>query len=271
VTIIILDRHPGGTPPYADWLADTGEDLVLITGRPAVDATGYADVRSVPDYASSATAELTVLDIAATTTVSALVATATPDLVRAGALRDHLGIDGQSRADAAVLADPVAMRQRLSEAGVPTIPVGAVLRVSDLYWYRHHWGGGPLRVRRRKETGWPTAAVLRSDADLRAFTAPGLAPTLITVPSLLVEPDLAGSRHTVHSFTVNNSTVDSLARDALSALPCDPDGPYRIDILHTETGERLVDTVAAATAVDHRAVVRHQAGLPPQEATRWAS
>ena len=263
MTIIILDRHPGGPPPYADWLADTGEDLVLVTGRPAVDVGGYADVRSVPDYASSATAELTVLDIAGTTTVSALGATATPDLVRAGALRDHLGIDGQSRADAAVFADPVAMRQRLSEAGVPTIPVGPVLRVSDLYWYRHRWGGGPLRVRRRKETGWPTVAVLRTDEDLRAFTADGLAPNLVTVPGLLVEPDLAGTRH-----TTRDSTVDALVRNA---VPCRPGQPYRIDVLHTDTGEWLVDTVDSAVAADHRAVVRHQAGLPPQEATRWAS
>ncbi|MFL6122602.1 hypothetical protein [Actinophytocola sp.] len=266
MTIIILDRHPGGPPPYADWLADAGEDLVLITNHPATDVDGYAEVRYIPDHGSSA--ELAVLELAATTTVSALVATATPDLVRAGALRDHLGIEGQGRAAATVLADPVAMRQRLRAAGVPTIPAGAVQRVSDLYWYRHRWGGGPVRVRRRKDPGWPTAAILRDERDLRAFTANGLTPNLITVPSLLVEPDLAGSRHVVHGSTQDGR---KLVRDALSALPCGPELPYRVEILRAETGAWLVDTVDSAVATDHRAVVREQAGLPSREVTRWAS
>jgi hypothetical protein len=262
VTIIILDRHPGGPPPYADWLADAGEDLVLITTHPATAVDGYAEVRVVPGRG-----ELAVLDIAATTTVSALVATATADLVTAGALRDHLGVEGQSRADATVLADPVAMRRRLHEAGVPTIPAGPVQRVSDLYWYRHRWDA-PLRVRRRRDQGWPTAAILRDDADLRAFTANGLTPSLITVPSLLVEPDLPGSRHVVHGSTADRR---KLVRDTLSALPCRSGQPYRVEILRASTGAWLVDTVDSPATTDHRSVVRAQAGLTSREVTRWAS
>jgi hypothetical protein len=260
MTIIILDRGPGAQPLYADWLADTAEDLVLITTRPAgeIRRAGYAEVRCVPD---DATAELTVLAFARTTTVSALVATAAADLVRAGALRDHLGIAGQSRAAAAVFADPVATRDHLLAAGVPTIPVGAVERVSDLYWHRHQWGGGPLRVRRRKEPGWPTAAILWDDADLRAFTGNGLAPSLISVPSLFVEPFIDGDRH---------ADTPPITHDTLAALPTTPGHPYRVDILNTSAGQWLVDTVESGTTAP---AVRVQAGLPPfvEEVTRWAS
>jgi len=250
MTIVILD--PDGRPPYPDWLP--GSDLVLVTGR-AVDATGYREVRHVPDYASSATVERTVIELAARTTVSALVATATPDLVRAGALRDHLGIAGQGRDDATVFADPVVQRRLLTEAGVPAIPAGPVLRVADLYWYRDRWGG-PLRIRRRKEPGWPTAAILRDDADLRAFTANGLAPSLISVPSLMAEPLLDGER----------ATVD----DAPAALPCVPGQPYRVELVRSGAGW-LVDTVALDTGAAHRDTVLAQAGLSGEEVARWAS
>jgi hypothetical protein len=258
MTIIILDRGPGAAPPYADWLADAADDLVLITTRRAdeVGRAGYAQVRCVPD---DATAELSVLACARTTRISALVATA--DLVRAGALRDHLGIPGQGRAAATVFADPVATRGHLAAAGLPTIPVGAVLRVSDLYWHRHQWGGGPLRVRRRKEPGWPTAAILWDDADLRAFTANGLAPSLISVPSLFVEPFIDGDRH---------ADTPPITNRTLAALPTTPGHPYRVEVLNTSSGEWLVDTVSSlATA----AAVRAQAGLLPfaEEVTRWAS
>jgi hypothetical protein len=227
MTIVILDRD--GEAPYADWLGV--DDLVVLPSGPAV--------------------ELAVLELARTTTISALVATATPDLVLAGALRDHLGIPGQGRAAATVFADPVATRACLADAGVPVIPAGAVLRASDLYWYRHRWG--PLRVRNRKETGWPTAAVLRDDADLKAFTANGLAPTLVSVPSLFAEPLIEGDRR-----------VDTDG-PALAALPTTPGAPYRVIV----AGE-LVDTVDSPAG---RGAVRAQAGLAPiaLEATRWAS
>lgn len=250
MTIVILDRDEGELPPYAEWLADAG-DLVLITRRPAVGTAGYAAVHHVPDDAS---AELTVLDIARATTVSALVATSAADLVRAGALRDHLGIAGQSRADATVFADPVATRARLHAAGVPTIPVGAVLKVSDLFWYRHHWGA--LRVRRRKDAGWPTAAILWDDTDLRAFTANGLAPSLISVPSLFVEPFLDGDRH------INTQPITRATRAALPAAP-----GYRVTILNTSTGQWLVDSVEPVTTA---AAVRAQVPFT-EEVTRWAS
>ena len=248
MTTVILDA--GGS--YPEWLAG---DLVLVTRRPAVDTAGYVDVRYVADDVA---AELAVLDIARTTRISALVATATPDLLRAGALRDHLGIPGEGRAAAAVFADPVATREHLAAAGIPAVPAGAVLRVADLCWHRHRWGGGPLRVRRRAEQGWPTAAILWNEDDLRAFTADGLAQDLVSVPDLFVEPLLDGDRH---------ADTPPLARDALAALPTTPGHPYHVTVLNTSAGEWLVDTVApAATA----AAVRAQAGLA-EEVARWAS
>jgi hypothetical protein len=250
MTIVILGRHPA---PYADWLRDAGTDLVLVTDR--TDATGYTDVLT------TAEPERAVLDLAKKRQITAIVATAGVDLVRAGALRDFLGVPGQSRAEALAFADPIAMRELLEKNGVATVPCGPVCRVSDLYWYAHRWGY-PVRVRERRPS-WSTVAVLRNEADLRAYTDGGLVPDLQSIPDLFAEPVLGDVSHRLvgPEHATLRSTVDGIAPGVVTGL-------------RTESGW-LVDTVAChvdetAEPGTHRAAVRTQAGLD-REVVRWAS
>lgn len=235
MTIVILDRFPGPLPPYAEWLHDAGADLVLVTERADVD--GYAAV--LPEAAA-------VLDLAKTRQINAIVATAGADLVRAGALRDRLGVPGQGRESARVFTDPLAMRGLLARHGVPTVPCGPVRRVSDL----RRWGF-PVRVRERRPPSWPTVAVLRDEAELRAYAAGGLARDLMVEPVLDVSRRLAGPEHATLL-----STMDFVLTY-----------PRIVHGLRSATGEWLVDTVACdvdpatASAETHRAAVRAQAGL----------
>lgn len=265
MTIVILDRYPGSLPPYAEWLSDAAADLVLVTAR--VDVDGYSDVRSVPGF-SGAAGERAVLELAGTRQIRAIVATAGADLVRAGALRDLLGVPGQGRESALAFADPVAMRELLGRHGVSTVPSGPVYRVSDLYWYAHRWGY-PVRVRERRPPAWPTVAVLRDEGDLRAYTDGGLVPDLQSIPNLLAEPvlDDVSRRLVGPDHTSLLSTVD----DIVGAVY-----PRVVHGLRSAAGEWLVDTVACdvdpATAdpATHRAAVRAQAGLE-REVVPWAS
>jgi hypothetical protein len=275
MTVVILDRFPGPLPPYAGWLGDSGADLVLFTARPAdevaaPDTTGYAEVRSLAGYATSAEAERAVLDLAEHTEISALVATAGADLVRAGALRNLLGLPGQGRDEAVLFTDPVAMRELLSRHEVPTVPCGPVQRVSDLYWYAHRWGY-PIRVRRRRPPGWPTVAMLHDEAEVREFTTGGLSPKLVSVPSLLAEPWLAGDRRVLEP---GDGELPALVAASLSALPAWSGYPYRVEVASTGNGE-LVDVVGCdvVEAFGHRDAVRAQAGLSfnGPEVARWAS
>lgn len=253
MTVVILDRFPGPLPPYADWLGDVGTDLVLVTARTDVVDAGYAEVRSEPGFAGAA-GELAVLELAETTQLAAIVATAGEDLVRAGALRDLLGVPGQSRADALLFADPVAMRERLGQHGVPTVPCGPVHRVSDLYWYAHRWGY-PVRVRERRPP-WSNAAVLWDEADLRAYTDGGLVPDLQSIPDLFAEPVLGVVRPRPDLL----SGVDRVFAGALAVSGLDS-GIVDAVACHVDP------TVAPGI---HRAVVRAQAGLD-REVVRWAS
>lgn len=261
MTVVIMDRFPGPLPPYAEWLRDTAADLVLVTERTDVSDAGYAQVRSVPGFAGAA-GELAVLEVARERGADAIVATAGADLVRAGALRDLLGIPGQGRAEALAFADPVAMRELLAAHGLPTVECGPVCRVSDLYWYAHRWGY-PVRVRERRAP-WPTVAVLRSEADLRAYTDGGLVPDLQSIPNLVVEP-VRGTRTRPPGTLV--STVERILRATT---------PLTVHAVCTTTGNWLVDTVSCAVDPEHtdvaahRAIVRAQAA-PESEVARWAS
>jgi hypothetical protein len=265
MTIVILDRPPGPMPPYLKWLGDGTADVILLTGRSAAeiadnDTAGYADLRRFDDYTTSAEVERTVLRIAESTCVSAIVAIHNADLIRSGALRDRLGLPGQGRADAIATRDLVAQRRRLDSAGIATVPFCPVRRVMDLYWYanRQAW---PLRVRRRRATGWPTVAVLEDEAAAVRFTQDGLVPALEAAPSLVADSAVAGEQHRV-------SVPEELTARVRAALAA-PDGARQtVEAVQTSDGDWLVDSVACD--LGNGEAVRAQAGLTarPEKVTR---
>jgi hypothetical protein len=263
MTIVILDRDTGPLSPYPDWLRDSGQDVVLATPH-APAARGYTEVWSVADYTASARIDLRVLELAGRTAVTGIVATHPADLVRAGGLRDRLGIGGQGRDAALLAADPVAATEVLRGAGIPVVDRAAVTQASDLYWLARRWGY-PLRVRARREPGWPTVATVRDAAEVRAFTDRGLFPDPLFVPGLMAEPVYSGVRHVV-TGTAPHALL-SIVDDALSALGVGEKRSCRAEVIHTDAGEWLVDTVGYPTRDDderaRRASVRIQAGLDP--------
>jgi hypothetical protein len=274
VTVLVLDGAGGPLAPYPEWLADADRDVVLFTGRSLVemarrDTRGYASVHCFEDYEASALVELTAVRLAESTAISAVVAPAATDAIRAGALRDLLGVEGQGRDDAIAFRDLVALRLRLERAGVPTLPSGVVQRVSDLYWHRHRWGSA-IRVRRRRESGWPVVAELRDEAAVRAFACGGLSARLESVPSLVAEPCVAVARHELAiavgqdgSWSLPAGEPAAVAQAALAALaPLSPGG-WRVELVRTSAAGWLVDAVSSS-AEPRRALVRRQAGLAEQ-------
>jgi len=286
VAIVILDGGLGGAlPPYPAWLRDSGRELVLLTGDSAGgQPAGYATVRRFADYARSAEVDRAVLDLAGRP-LSAVVATAPADLIRAAALREHLDLPGQHREDAITFADGVALRQVLAWSGVPVVPVEPVDRVADVYLSASRWGY-PVHVRRRRY-GWSSVRVLADEAATRSFTQGGLFGSRRWLASLMVEPFSIGAVGRVAGvlddtgwqlFAVveQDPALLAVARAALSALPAQAHHPYVVDLCRGENDEWLVDTVGCAMAGDpvsallgralrtdvHRDMVRAQAGLP---------
>ncbi|RBQ14585.1 hypothetical protein DP939_39810 [Spongiactinospora rosea] len=251
MSIIVLDRPGRPLLPYPRWL-DAAPILLTDRPAPAVDDTGYGGVRFLTGLGFAA-AETAVRDLAARGQITAIVAVDPADQVRAGGLRDLLGLPGQSRDAALPLADPVAARALLRRAGVPVVRRAGVRRVCDLYWYAHRWGY-PLLVRRRRAPDRPAVAELRDERELRAFAAGRLPVDPALVPDLTVESPVRGARHHGPGIAVTDA--------ALALLPDTPGHPRAVEAVRTAAGDWLVDTVHYdPRGASTRAAVRAQAAL----------
>lgn len=277
MTLLILDRGQDRLPPYLEWLQEP-RGAVLFTGRSPGEiedsqVRSYAEVRCFPRYASSGQVELAAVRLARNATIRAIVAIAPEDAIRASALRDHLGVDGQRRQDAIAQQDLIAQRSRLRDAGIPTLRCGAVQRVCDLYWYGHHWGY-PLRVRHRRRPGWPPAVRLDGDADVAAFTRGGLTGRLEAAPSLLIEPAYDSRERITLSGpaegpwrtpSASPAVARSLAGAALARLARPGEGSWRVRLVRCGIGhDWRIDALERAPGGE-AALARAQAGLGRRE------
>lgn len=272
MTLLVLDPGKDQLPPYLEWL-DCPRDAILYTGRSPGEiqdsqVRGFAAVRTFARYASSGQVELAAVGLARDTKVRAIVAVAPEDSIRAGALREYLGVAGPGRIEAIVQRDLIALRARLHDADIPALRCGAVQRVCDVYWYGHHWGY-PLSVRHRRRSGWPSAARLNSDADVAAFTRGGLADTLESMPSLLIEPT-GDWRERITLLcravgpwlpSASPAAARSLAGAALARLTRPGEGTWRVRLARQDARhEWRVDTIERAPGGE-AALARAQAGL----------
>jgi hypothetical protein len=280
MAILVLDRSTGPLPPYGRWLGDSAQDVVLFTARSRRDIAehdsgGLTEVRHIKRYVTGAEADIEALRLAQRTELSAIVATASDDAIRAGALRDHLRLGGQGREDAIVLADLPALRQRLNEAGISTMPCGLVRRPADVFWHAHRFGY-PVGARQSRADGWPTISVLHSQVESAAFTSGDFAADFRWMPAVMLEPRIAGARCSIGAVATGPGVTPApapagaphppeamAAMAALAALPTLTGARYRVELVRASTGEWLIDSVGLDLLDPgaRRAAVRAQAGL----------
>ncbi|MGV9242158.1 hypothetical protein [Streptomyces sp. NPDC003710] len=259
MTVVVLHRASLGELPYAAWLADAHRDLVLLCDadagdRPTERPGEWAEVHRVPRFAVTAAVETTVLDVAARRALSAVISLHPDDQVRAGSLRDHLGLPGQTRDEALAGADALRAQELLADAGVPVVQRAAARRVPDLYRAAHTWGY-PLVVRRRRGPDRSVVAELADEAGLRAFARAGFTEgRAAAVAALTVEPRTSGERHTGPGTPATDA--------ALAVLPAAPGHPLGVEAVRDERGVWRVDTVRYESRPGPaRERVRAQAGL----------
>ena len=220
MTVVVLHRRSLGDLPYGEWL--DGDAIVVDSSSTAADS-------------DSATAELAVLSLASNTHITALVALHPDDQIRAGSLRDHLGLAGQTRDQAVIGADAIRAAELLGGAGVPVVRRVPAATIPDLYRAAHAWGY-PLRVRRGRGPERAVVAELADESALRAFARGGLAEgDTAATAGLTVEPATSGPRH----HGPGTPATDA----ALLVLPAVPGHPLEVDAVRDEFGTWRVDTV----------------------------
>ncbi|MET7479665.1 hypothetical protein ABZT17_35610 [Streptomyces sp. NPDC005648] len=253
MTLVVLHRACLGPLPYGRWLADAGTELVVVTDRQA--RFEAAEVHCTGSFGTAA-AELAVLEVSARRRLTAVVALHPDDQIRAGSLRDHLGLPGQTRDEAVVGVDAIRAAQLLGAASVPVVPRAPAATIPDLYRAAHLWGY-PLVVRRRRGPERPVLAELTDEAALRAFARGGIAEgDTAATAGLTVGPAVTGPRH----HGPGNPVTDA----ALAVLPATPGHPLEVEAVRDAQGTWRVDTVRGAGGTDRaRELVRAQAALEP--------
>ena len=215
--IAILGRSSLALWPYHDWLADSDEDLHLFTSaskldlpQPALDEalSRYASVRCYDNFFIEGTLrpELDVVRLHERSPLSSLIAQSEWDIIRAGMLRDRLGLPGQSHESGVAYKDKLVMKQTLHARGVPVTPFRAVSTILDVRDHaREH--GYPVVVKPRSAGGAMGVTVIEDEDELDALAEQGLAPSVECRPDVMVETFVEGEQYIVDGLVVDGRTV----------------------------------------------------------------
>lgn len=172
--VLLFSRQPLARRPLQEWLDDT-ENVVLFTTAKAV--SGAEDVlekhfprhRLVDDYYSWE-AERAAEEAARQHGAGLVACTSEHDVLRAGRLRDRLGVPGQGSASATAYRDKVTMKRLAQAAGLRVPAFTAVDGPLDLLDFADAQGY-PVVTKPRLGAGADGVRVLRGAPDVAAFLA----------------------------------------------------------------------------------------------------
>lgn len=166
----ILFLMPGDLAhAFEPWRAlEANDEAALIVPDDAKTPSVPIPVLPVSDYFHGPGVEELAFDIHARKPVTHLVEFSEYDVLRAAALREHLGIAGTSHAQAETGRDKAAMKTAWQSRGLPTAAFAVLREACDLRAFtREH--GYPVVVKPRSAAGSSGVAVLREDGERRAW------------------------------------------------------------------------------------------------------
>ncbi|MGV9251411.1 ATP-grasp domain-containing protein [Streptomyces sp. NPDC003697] len=273
--LVLVDSDHADTP-YDKWAAEAGVRAHLLVSR-----ARYPQYRHVPgaqvfdDYASGGGVERAALELADSVPLTAVVARAEGDLLRAARLREVLGVPGQDRSSALAFRDKVVMKSLVRERGLEVPEFAAVRTPADLLAFvRHH--GYPVVVKPALGSGSTGTQVLHGPGDVDALLAAGLPDdpeverfvegTMHVVDGLVVDGrmraafvsryvnDCLSFRAGGHLGSVQLTRDDPLtprlvdyARQVLALLPTPDRTTFHLEVFHTPDDRLVLCEVASRT------------------------
>jgi hypothetical protein len=186
MSILILNRGPLAQRPYHEWLAGYPGDLLLLASQeeltrrghslPPLEA-GYSHVEAVAGYEDPGTIEARALELAKHHDITHVFASQEHDLERAAAIRERLGVPGQSLQSATAFRDKLVMKRYAQAGGIKVAPHAPVATASELRSFADTHGL-PVVVKPRDGSSSVGLAILRTpeqlDSYLGGFEATGL-------------------------------------------------------------------------------------------------
>ncbi|RKH32674.1 ATP-grasp domain-containing protein [Corallococcus sicarius] len=275
--VLVLANTDHEDTPYDEWAA--GSDLQLTLLCSEEKAPGYRHlprVWSFPNYRTNGQVEQTALRLAKEIGFCALFAKGEVDILRAGRLRDALGIPGQGFQSALAFRDKLLMKARLQEGGVPVAAAARVTTACDLLEFVEAHGL-PVVIKPVLGSGSLDTRVIHDEAELDALLVRGIA------PDMAVEKFVEGTMYHVDGLMAHSEVVEihpstyvndclsfqrdeflggyllrethplkerliRFTRQALRALPTPPHMTFHAEIWHTPDDRLVFCEIASRTA-----------------------
>lgn len=245
MTVLILNRASIAANPYIRWLDGYPGDVLLLTSQAKLDTfgeelphEGFAHSEAFTGYDTSSALLKRALELARRYNIRHVVAFAEFDLERAAALRELLGLPGQSRASARAFRDKVVMKEALSAGGVPVAAYRDVRTAIELLTFDM-----PMVVKPRNGAAGFGTRVLRDPADRERYLAT-MTRTPGYQPNLMVERFIEGAFYHVDGIVRDGKVVLSWPARYFGSIMSGPrDAPFGDVMLDPDdplTG-RLID------------------------------
>jgi biotin carboxylase len=308
VSLLILNRTPLAFVPYHKWLADCQEEVVLLTSTAGLSASYlesvkdfYTEIHTFDKYEANFNVEVVALELHQKYQFRKIIAISELDIIRAGRLREHLGIPGQNLSSAWIFRDKVMMKELAESQRIAVTPFKRLNSILDLlYFIEQH--GFPVLV--KPTTGAASIAIniIRDRVGLQKFCDLN-SPALADVPlNLAVEKFVEGTMYHLDGIVVDgkvkviwpsvyvndclsyqeNQYLGSLllaidnpltprllhfGRNLLHKFPTPDVCTFHIEVFHTPDDRLLLNEVASRTGGARVGeVLENSFGVHPNEA-----
>jgi ATP-grasp domain len=176
MSILILNHASAFLYRYDEWLSHLDEELVLLTSSQKAkefEGKGFKEVFYFENYESNGNVELKAIELFQRYKFNSIVAVGEYDLLRAGKLRDLLGIKGQTWKSANAFRDKVVMKEILK---AQRIKVPEFKKISDAFdvieFVQEH--GYPVVIKPIDGAGSENTSVIRNEEELKQWLSHGI-------------------------------------------------------------------------------------------------
>lgn len=165
---VILNRFPLDKILYHQWF--TQDDRVfLFSNRQATElGAPYEEAHFYDSYDSNENVMLDVIDLADRLPIDRIIALSEKDVLRAGHLRESLGVPGFDVETSLRFRDKVVMKEALQAQGVPIASYAPVNSVTDVLQFIKQ-NGMQIVIKPRRDAGSRGVTLLHGLHEIRAY------------------------------------------------------------------------------------------------------
>ncbi|HGH1672320.1 acetyl-CoA carboxylase biotin carboxylase subunit family protein [Bacillus thuringiensis] len=202
MSIVILNRVSKNKKNYAEWLRDSKEKIYLLNHQETVSSFKDTSLlrKGFNDFSINGLVDYEVVEIHKNDPIKALIALEEGEIIRAGYLRDYLGIQGQKLNSAMHFRDKYLMKTCLKQQGIRVPAFKKINNRVDLFEFINQ-EGYPVLIKPLSSWSSKGIEVLNNEQDLKKCLRKN------TFESYMVEKYLDARVYHVDGLLINKEIV----------------------------------------------------------------